>query len=737
MAVVAWAAIAFAFAQDLPTLDGVGPRLDALLQEAVVLRDDVRAVRFDVDAIGLDLVFEEPEAIAAWVAERVGYEAYAGLLRGPQGTLDAGRGNALDVAILTARLIGDAGYDAEVVLGTLGDADARRLFEHTAPKPAVVPADLADRRDRLAADMRALAEATTPEALRAAEALPFDVGASLAAAARDVIELAALLDAAGIALGGAELDTVLLDDARAYAWVRVVNGPGGARDLHPLLDPPPSGVAVERTLVGSVPDDLTHRIRIEVVLERRRGAELEEERIAGPYERPVAVLENGVVEVVLTPLAVGAENAAADGEVDDAVPTFDVPTVAVLGGTLDGALAFDPRIGATFPLDAGAAPAAGVVRETARGFGAAAGALATDAEIAAVTAVWLDVDLVAPDGTETTWRRALLDRVGPAHRAEGSRELGAPSFAPLRTVVALTVATGPVAPLTALQAGLDAVVASGEHVRYLLRVAEAPDVPAGPEIGAWRADTAWSLLASVDARVDAGTDLGRPAPAVVLRQVGWSGPDEDLVARAWVDILSAPARGVVAGTAHADPTAAFAAGVRLSHLEAAPLRSAFGTAPVWTAPEVLLQALDAGASLVAWRPGAAPDLALVPAASRSAVAADLAAGRVLIVADRVPEHLPYAWWAVDPVTGDALGMLAEGRGGAAAEATIFLGVAVVSFIGGASYLIYRRGECRRRILQAIIDYGLPSKTYDASVQRCVWGSALYELGTKVSTSAGW
>ncbi len=732
MAIVVWAAIAFAFGQELPTLDGVGPRLDALLQEAVVLRDDVRAARFDVDAVGLDLAFEEPEAIAAWVAERVGFEAYAGLLRGPQGTLDAGRGNALDVAVLAARLIGDAGYDAEVVLGTLGEADALRLFERAPPPLAAVPADLAVRRDRLAADLRALADATTPEELRAPEALPFDVGASLEAAARDAIDLAVLLDAAGVSLGGADLDGVLLDDARAYAWVRVSDGPGGALDLHPLLDPPPTDVAVERTLVGGVPDDLTHRIRVEVVLERRRGAELEEERVAGPYERPVAALAGGVVEVVLTPLALGAENAAEDGEEADVVPTFDVPTVAVLGGTLDGALAFDPRTGATFPLDAGAAPAAGVVRETARGFGAAAGALATDPGIAEVTAVWLDVALVAPGGDETTWRRALLDRVGPANRAEGSRELGAPSFAPLRTVVGLTVATGPVAPLTALQAALDAVVASGEHARYLLRVAEAPDVPAGPEVGAWPADAAWALLA----QADAGFDVGRPAPAVVLRQTGWSGTDEDPVARSWVDVLSAPARAVVAGDARVEPSAALAAGVRLSHLEAAPLRERVGVDPVWTAPDVLRQALDAGAVLTVWRPGTAPDLLVVPAASRAAVAADLAAGRVVIVADRVPDHLPYAWWAVDPGTGDALGMLADGRGGATAERVLIHSIGFLIGVGAGAWFHFHRKDCETRMTEAL-EYGLPRNQYASSVQRCVWGNALYELGTKVSTSAGW
>src|SRR5690606_25855650 len=79
---------------------------------------------FDVDALALELAFEEPDDIAAWVDDNGRYEAYDGVLRGPTGTLVAGAGNALDQAVLLARLLGDAGFDARVALGTLGEEDA-------------------------------------------------------------------------------------------------------------------------------------------------------------------------------------------------------------------------------------------------------------------------------------------------------------------------------------------------------------------------------------------------------------------------------------------------------------------------------------------------------------------------------------------------------------------------------------------------------------------------------------
>src|SRR5690606_34845639 len=82
---------------------------------------------YDVDELSLALAFEDAEVIASWVADNLRYQVYAGLLRGPQGTLVAGAGNALDQAVLLASLLGDAGYDTRVVLGELTDDDARTL----------------------------------------------------------------------------------------------------------------------------------------------------------------------------------------------------------------------------------------------------------------------------------------------------------------------------------------------------------------------------------------------------------------------------------------------------------------------------------------------------------------------------------------------------------------------------------------------------------------------------------
>src|SRR5690606_36201080 len=64
---------------------------------------------YDVDELALLLAFEDAEVIASWVADKLRYQVYPGLLRGPQGTLVAGAGNALDQSVLLATLLLDAG----------------------------------------------------------------------------------------------------------------------------------------------------------------------------------------------------------------------------------------------------------------------------------------------------------------------------------------------------------------------------------------------------------------------------------------------------------------------------------------------------------------------------------------------------------------------------------------------------------------------------------------------------
>jgi transglutaminase-like putative cysteine protease len=55
------------------------------------------------------------------VTREIGFEAYRGALRGDQGALDAGAGNAVDKSLLLASLLEDAGHETRFAFGRLAE----------------------------------------------------------------------------------------------------------------------------------------------------------------------------------------------------------------------------------------------------------------------------------------------------------------------------------------------------------------------------------------------------------------------------------------------------------------------------------------------------------------------------------------------------------------------------------------------------------------------------------------
>ena len=115
--------------QDVSTL------LDAFVDHLESLRSTLDRTQFDVEELSFELAFESPDVIVEWVQHNIAFEPYLGLLRGPTGTLMSRAGNALDQAVLLARLLNDAGYEARIARGELTQEAARRLVDHVrAPK---------------------------------------------------------------------------------------------------------------------------------------------------------------------------------------------------------------------------------------------------------------------------------------------------------------------------------------------------------------------------------------------------------------------------------------------------------------------------------------------------------------------------------------------------------------------------------------------------------------------------
>ncbi|RAL25436.1 hypothetical protein DL240_04290 [Lujinxingia litoralis] len=73
-----------------------------------------------------------PGNIYRWVRDTIAFEPYAGALRGVQGTLIAGAGNAVDQALLTEALLRQAGHPTRFASGRLHAADATEVLQRAA-----------------------------------------------------------------------------------------------------------------------------------------------------------------------------------------------------------------------------------------------------------------------------------------------------------------------------------------------------------------------------------------------------------------------------------------------------------------------------------------------------------------------------------------------------------------------------------------------------------------------------
>lgn len=664
-----------------------GATLAEARQRFAQLSELLEPADYDVAALGLELAFEEPDAIAAWVSNNIRYEAYDGLLRGPQGTIVAKAGNALDQAVLLARLLGDAGFDARVALGTLGEQDARRLvmsmFDDsngetgtgaTAILPDAALTDLADIAGVAPSDLSGVV--STMAGMELQDLSEF----------HDALAQTQAILAEAEQPVGQEAVAELIDDASRYAWVEYRSSTSGEWiPAHPAWEGAPPTVQAERILEDHVPQELTHRLRLEMTIERKRGSSFETQALMSPWERPVAELLGHTIVIGNTALGESGQEDIATMGLEMVESAFFAPVLN--GGLAPGAMAFDLN-GNLVPPDAAASAMAGVFQTVGDRVGGAAGALGglgNDGETEepfALTAQWIDFVLVAPGGQETRHRRTVFDRRAPEARATGGDELLDESVLrnDLLTTYAIMATGGAVSQsyvaaqlleqaefhLGVLQtlAELGASVASEDQASVLLN-AMAGYVPKDH----------LSLLAASDAVDGVLRGVSYRAEPAVVALVGAITPDDEVTARSGVDIISNAKRTfhVVGGDLLVDFEGGVLAGVWDTVVEREFVES-YGGAPSNAMGEGRPSRLEA-----LHVPD--PELLLaagVPADALNAVLTDMNNGYAALVPyGEVQAGTDWSYWRLDTASGEVLGMDASGRGNAMTEFIISLKVGLV------------------------------------------------------------
>lgn len=639
---------------------------------------------FDPEALGLELAFDDAESIAAYLADRLRYEAYVGLLRGAQGTMVSGSGNAMDLSFLLAVLLTDAGYDVRLAQGRLPEAEARRLLQRMFQQSnaaldttdATALARLAEATGQDEADLRS--GVVDMHRVEITDTSSFQEASS----ARHRI-LSALAEA-DVDLGGS-VEAELVEEASTYVWVEFRQGGSQSwAELHPAFghEPPPVVQAVDY-LEDDIPSSLQHRLRIEVMVERKQGDAFDTVALMTPWERPVANLIGQTLSVGNQPLGEAGSMSLQELAASAADAAFYVP---MLNGSLaPGGLAFD-TMGSVLDVESASSAMAGVFQTGARRVNDAIGALGglgSDEpveEAFALVAQWVDFVFIAPGGSEVRHRRYVFDRLSPEDRAAGGgRLLGQEvllegilnhqSF----QVVAGAVSDDYLASELSRQA-LSGLEALERIVQIVMEDGGELDIASlAPLINAVESKDHLSIISAFDAvGASEGGVAYRAEPSLVLLRSALT-PGEAPVAAMGVDILAHARRflRLADGAIVADAQQAVLAGTWETEVERAYL------ARLANDVQGSYAAFAASASEVVVRPGDVAALAGLdlPTEALPALHRDLEAGYALVLPQgTLPEGTGFAWWRVDPVTGQTLGVAADGRGAAATEYSVPLWV---------------------------------------------------------------
>lgn len=664
------------FANTPPSLEGQVKELESLAAFSADVRRTLDRAAFDVETL-LDSLDYDAEKIVDYVRNEIAFEQYLGLLRGPEGTLSSRSGNALDQAVLLAKLLREAGHDARIARATLDERQARALLEQM-QREYRKPQPIGDAGAAFRAYAKHGAVKETDSAALAAvkelfEPLPVVPEAARAEAGATADFIRKQLGAKGVTLGKG---ATLVQEARDYFWVQSREKAASPwQDLHPAFgnDQMMAGLKFATTFGEKVPPELLHRLRIRLFAERWNGGALEAFPVSDAWERPVANLWDKPITVGVIPnTLLNVAGSAPDIERIVGKAEFFVPVL--MDEVAPGAVFFD-AYGTRIDPMAATAPGAGLFATLQGAFGQAIGKLDPGKPLPSVSAQWTEFTLIAPGGAEQTYRRATFDRIGAAARAKGAppADLKPATPAQLRPLLerqTVMLNVGATSRALAVDRSLKHIEDSMAALVAITRAIDRSGQFTAPPPDA-KMSAAWpgqmTLYAKLDeaAAVSAQHRIYRSAPALVIHRSALLAGEGVLEG---IDIVTNPRRAVRrAGEPVLDPGVLVDVGVLETQSEGTVLNQ---DGKVLNTALAFEQARSLGHDAVLVMPGEALPALAASADSLQHMRSDLARGHAVIAPRAEAGLTRLGWWRVDPATGETLGMLADGRGSAITEALV-------------------------------------------------------------------
>lgn len=699
------AGLLLVFAGNSPAADAAGDAdaeqsLQRVTDFMEAINDELYRPAFDLEALLDDLAFDET-AIFQYVRDDVAYDAYPGVMRGAMGTLLSRSGNAADQAVLLARLLRDAGFDARIARARLDEAQAMQVLA-AMRQPVTPPPPMGD----ATAMIEILGQwqgGETPfsdqqiAAYRDYIDSPYRVGRNDDGQAAELDRVSRYVQAA-LETAGTRFDTTaqqdaLVEEARDYFWVQTrVSASADWQDLHPVFhgEPPLMNLVATQHIADEIPDELLHKLRFQVFIEKTQGDRIEALAVTAPWDRPTANLVGvpltftNLADSMLTDTAQGKNFEALLAEANSFVPGFGSQMAP-------GARFFDFRASLIDPM-AAASAAAGLFSTLGDALSEATLDIDEDAALPMLTAQWIEFTLVSPSGEERVFRRMTMDRIGADARARGEppQGLALTGHDDARALMrrhTFMVQVGEIARGFVVDSAYRQFLSSRPGIEATVSIARGEDVNPGRMDGL---PAGWPGHLALFTVFDAADGIGeqhrnyRAGPALVVHSEGLGETDRWIEA---IDIVTNPRRAVsLSGdTPVIDPVVALASGIWETRVEGVML-----DAEAFLNTEMVFdRARDGGIDTIAVADVSGLQKTGYNANTRTAMARDLERGYVLVMPSRPPAEDMIAWWRVDPVSGESLGQIADGRGSVTTEHLIsysFSAFALGYGLGGCSEL---------------------------------------------------
>ncbi|GEM_PF-6640942 len=606
-------------------------RLKATLDDGRVVmeefRDAIDASAYDVEALAKRLG-PDPEAAYWFVRSTIGYEAYPGALRGAEGCLRSGAGNAVDRALLLAAVLRKNGHKARFAFAEApkGKAeewvglsiemgtgpfplsfelpyviDAPFFIEHCEKKEQELQERLVARHERLSAAIEQ-----------------------------------ALGERAHAGKGGraGTARATLVQEARDHVWVQVERD-GAWADLDPMPDGPLPGqrVADPAMTEDEVPKELWHVIVLRGFVERFDGKRVSEQQV---FEHEIPAAEAAGQLVVL-----------------ETAPAGDAA-----GGVAEAVKGKDSRIALLRIGDRHIASGEFDLSATEGGLGGMLGG--GKAKTSTLVSLGLEVGSRMGKRRGTTSRRYLVDRWGQAARS--ARDVKSLEAAPSQETVTQMDAA---ALCVAVQTGrVNAALVQQHVIENTLTTLAAFRIDGG--LVKWAGasgDLSALILAETyfhfaDRAAEAWLDRAGYAaePRVVMLHVGSAGGK----ARLRFDVTQDAPRIVADGLEDAHRTQwewGLISAIAEEEILPPPTGNVESSERVHGSAQALEDSLGRGPPVVIEEEDAIPE---VPPDARALIRSALADRRIVLLPAKQPADGSFGWFELDQKTGVLLATVETG-----------------------------------------------------------------------------